>query len=132
MTSAALSPAASTAPRIAERRFYLGMTGALSLTVLLGFARTFFFRAWFPDWAAAHGAPERIFFAHGIVFALWYALLVAQASLIAVRRVTLHRRIGFAGAGLAASVVALGTAGSLVAARRPRDSSTSRYRRSSF
>jgi hypothetical protein len=95
------------------------MTGALSLTVLLGFARTFFFRAWFPDWAAAHGAPERIFFAHGIVFALWYALLVAQASLIAVRRVTLHRRIGFAGAGLAASVVALGTAGSLIAARRP-------------
>ena len=95
------------------------MTGALSLTVLLGFARTFFFRAWFPDWAAAHGAPERVFFAHGIVFALWYALLVAQASLITVRRVTLHRRMGFAGAGLAASVVALGTAGSLIAARRP-------------
>ena len=95
------------------------MTAALSASVLLGFARTFFFKAWFPEWVAAHGAPERIFVAHGIVFAFWYALLVTQASLISVRRVAWHRRLGFAGAGLAALVVALGTVGSLIAARRP-------------
>jgi hypothetical protein len=37
--------------------------------VVLGFARTFFFRAWYPEWARAHGAPETIFYVHGVAFA---------------------------------------------------------------
>ena len=105
--------------RVAERRFYLGMALTLLAAVLLGFARTFFFKAWFPDWAAAHGAPEAVFYVHGTVFAAWYVLLVAQVSLISVRRIALHRRIGFAGVALAVLVAGFGVAGSLIAARRP-------------
>ena len=109
----------STALRAAERRFYLGFSVALALAVFLGFARTFFLRAWYPAWAAAHGAPESIFYLHGALFAMWYLLLPVQASLIAARRVAWHRRLGVAGAALAAVMVVLGLLASLVAARRP-------------
>jgi hypothetical protein len=111
--------ASSSGIRLAERRFYLGLTVALAAAVLLGFARTFFLRAWYPDWAAVHGAPESIFYVHGTLFAIWYLLLAVQASLITTRRVALHRRMGYTGAGLAAVMVLLGTFASLVAARRP-------------
>ena len=109
----------SPATRAAERRFYVGFSVALALAVFIGFARTFFLRAWYPAWAAAHGAPENIFYLHGALFAIWYLLLPVQASLIAARRVAWHRRLGVAGAALAAAMVALGILAALVAARRP-------------
>src|SRR5262245_58379983 len=105
--------------RSLERMFYVGFTVALALSVLLGFARTFFLRTWYPEWAAIHGAPERIFYLHGTVFATWYLLLIVQASLITARRVVWHRRLGTAGAALAVVVVLLGIVAALVAARRP-------------
>jgi hypothetical protein len=111
--------APSSAIRIAERRFYVAFTAALAVALFIGFARTFFLRAWFPDWAAVHGAPERIFYLHGTLFALWYLLLIVQASLISARRVAWHRQLGFAGVGLASVMMVLGTYASLVAARRP-------------
>ena len=116
--SSAASPI-SAVSRIAERRFYLGMALTLSAALILGFARTFFLKAWFPDWAAAHGAREGIFYVHGTVFTAWYALLIAQASLIAARRVELHRRVGYAGAGVALLVAGLGIVVSVIAAGRP-------------
>jgi hypothetical protein len=102
-----------------ERLFYTGFAVAISAAVVLGFARTFFFRAWYPDWARVHGAPETFFYVHGTVFAAWLLLLIAQTSLVAAGRVDLHRRLGVAGAGLAVLVVLLGTVGALMAASRP-------------
>jgi hypothetical protein len=110
---------ASSSLRTAERRFYLAMTVAFAVAVFLGFARTFFLRAWYPEWAALHGAPESIFYLHGTFFAAWYVLLAVQAGLVTARRVVWHRRLGSAGAVLAAVVVVLGIIVSLVAARRP-------------
>ncbi len=112
----ASSPSAG---RAAERRFYCGFSVALALAVFLGFARTFFLKAWYPTWAAAHGAPERFFYLHGALFASWYAVLIAQASLIAAKRISWHRRLGFMSVALAALIVAFGVGGALVAARRP-------------
>lgn len=103
----------------AEQRFHLGFTLALMAAVLLGFSRTFFLRPWFAAWAAAHGAPEPIFYLHGAVFFLWFVLLIAQASLVAARRVDWHRRLGWLGAGLAVVMLTLGTLAALTAARRP-------------
>jgi hypothetical protein len=114
----ALAPSPSPRIRTVERRFYLAFTVALALAVFLGFARTFFLRAWYPDRAAAHGAPERIFYLHGALFAVWYLLLAVQGSLITARRVAWHRSLGSAGAALAAAMVVLGAFVSLVAARR--------------
>lgn len=102
-----------------ERAFYTGAAVAIVGAVVLGFSRTFFFRAWYPDWARAHGAPEPFFYLHGAVFAAWLLLLVAQTSLVAAGRVDLHRRLGVAGAGLAVAMVLLGTVGALMAASRP-------------
>lgn len=102
-----------------ERSFHVGFAAALLAAVLLGFSRTFFLRPWFPEWARAHSAPEPFFYVHGAVFFAWFVLLLAQPALVAAGRVDLHRRLGWLGAGLAAAMLVLGTAGALLAARRP-------------
>jgi hypothetical protein len=102
-----------------ERLFYTGFAVAISTAVVLGFARTFFLRAWYPDWARLHGAPETFFLIHGVAFAAWLLLLLTQTSLVAAGRVDLHRRLGVLGAGLAVVMVVLGTVGALMAASRP-------------
>jgi uncharacterized membrane protein YozB (DUF420 family) len=106
-------------PRAAERRFYAGMAWAILVTVLLGFGRSYFLRPLFP---ALHATtpPERFFYlVHGTLFTAWIVLLVVQPALIATRRVALHRRLGWAGTGLAAAMVVAGIAGAILAARRP-------------
>lgn len=103
--------------RATERRFYLWITAAMGLTVLVGFARSFFLRPWFPE-IRAQTPVESFFYWHGALFALWMVLLAAQPALVAARRVDLHRKIGWFGAGLAIVMVAVGFQGSLIAARR--------------
>lgn len=100
-----------------ERRFFTLVTSAIAIVVLIGFARTFFLRALFPE-AQSFAAPEPVFFIHGLFFVAWIGLLVLQALLIRVRRVDLHRIFGWVGVGLACLVVLLGTYGSLIAAQR--------------
>lgn len=106
-------------PLPAERRFYTGMAILMLATVLLGFSRTFFLKPWFPE--AAHLAPPEpyFFYVHGVFFTAWILLLVVQPLLIANRRVDLHRRVGWFGAGLAVAVVVVGAVGALIAAARP-------------
>jgi len=100
----------------AERRFYFGVSVAILVAVYVGFARSFFLRPLFPD----HPAPtEPIFYVHGLLFAAWCVLLVAQASIISAGRPDLHRRLGVWGAFLAAGMVVFGVAGALIAAGRP-------------
>ena len=100
----------------AERLFYTGVAVAMFAAVFLGFARSFFLRPWFPEVPAP---TEPVFFVHGVAFTAWLVLLVVQPALVAARRTDLHRKLGWTGAGLAAAMVALGTFGALVAARRP-------------
>jgi uncharacterized membrane protein YozB (DUF420 family) len=99
-----------------ERRFFTGMALAILASVFLGFARSFYLRPIFPDWPAP---AESIFIVHGIAFTAWVLLLLAQARLIANRRVDLHRKTGAFGVALAVAMVVLGTLGALIAARRP-------------
>jgi uncharacterized membrane protein YhaH (DUF805 family) len=100
----------------AERVFYFGMTAAMALTVFVGFARSFFLRPLFPDFPAP---AEPFFFFHGVAFAAWFVFLVVQSALVTARRTSLHRRLGWWGAGLTVAMIGLGIHGSLVAARRP-------------
>jgi hypothetical protein len=102
-----------------ERRFYFGMTLFLTAGLLLGFARTFFLKPWFQDWAKVHGAPEPFFAFHGAVFVAWFTLLFVQISLIGAGRIRLHRQLGLLGAMLGALMVVVGVLGSLIAAKRP-------------
>jgi hypothetical protein len=89
---------------------------AILVTVLVGFARSFFLRPLFPAWPSP---PEKIFYVHGALFTAWIVLLVAQALLVAAGRTNVHRRIGLWGAVLAVFMVVFGVLGALIAARRP-------------
>ena len=53
------------------------------------------------------------------MFSLWYALLAYQTLLVRQRSLRLHRRIGYAGAGLGILIVLLGSYSALRAANRP-------------
>ena len=96
----------ATAVRAARRtrRFYVGMAIAFALTVFVGFSRSYFLKAWY-------GTPElsRLLHLHGLVFTTWTLFFLAQTTLVASGRTYLHRRMGIAGAVLAALVVMVGT-----------------------
>ena len=109
------TPIVSRGHASAERRFFTGMALAILATVIVGFSRSFFLRPLFPDWPSP---SETIFYVHGALFTAWIVLLVAQASLVAVGRTELHRKIGPSSAVLAVAMVVLGTLGALIAARR--------------
>lgn len=105
--------------RIAERRFYLGFVLAIFAAVLLGFARTFFLRAWFPEWVEVHAPREPYYLLHGTITAGWFAVLIAQSSLVTAGRVDWHQRLGKLSVGLAAAVLVSGVAAAVIAVRRP-------------
>lgn len=86
------------------RLFYVGMAGAIALTVFVGFSRSYFLKA-------HYGTPELSFLlhVHGLVFTSWVLLFLAQTTLVAARRTDIHRRLGVAGAVLAALVLIVGT-----------------------
>ena len=77
------------------------LTGvAVLLIALIGFSRTYYLRTWFevpPLTLRRH--------LHGLVLTLWVVLFLGQSMLISVGRRSLHRRLGFAGVGLAAAVI---------------------------
>jgi uncharacterized membrane protein YozB (DUF420 family) len=111
-----------TAPRFVgsalsgERTFHLAMSLALLGAVLLGFSRSFYLHAWFPERAVP---PEPFFVLHGVVFTAWFVLLPVQALLIARRQPQVHRVLGAAGAVLALAMVIVGVHGAAIAAARP-------------
>jgi uncharacterized membrane protein YozB (DUF420 family) len=92
--------------RATERGFYLGFVLVIFAAVLLGFGRTFFLRAWFPEWVELHAPKEPYFLLHGVFAAAWFVTLIAQSSLITAGRVDMHRRLGTVSLGLAAAVIA--------------------------
>ena len=88
--------------RRVDHPYYYAVSIGLAVVVLTGFARTYYLKGLF-------GAPplSLLLQIHGAVMTLWYALFVAQVSLVATRRVALHRKLGFAGVGLASLVAIL-------------------------
>jgi len=82
-------------------RLYTLTAFAIFVIALVGFARTYYLRTWFdvpPLTLRLH--------LHGLVLTLWLVLFLFQSILISVSRRNLHRRLGFAGVGLAAAVIA--------------------------
>lgn len=90
--------------RRSERLFYCGMAAATTVTVIAGFSRTYYLKTLF-------GTPPLtlLLHLHGVIFSAWIALFIVQTCLVAADRVRWHRRLGIAGAVVAALVVAVGT-----------------------
>ncbi len=95
-----------------DRWFFTGMALAVLLTVLAGFARTYYLGRFF-------GAEpiSGLVHVHGVVFTLWVLLFVSQTSLIAAGRTDIHRRLGAAGAVLAGLMLVVGYLTAIEAAR---------------
>ena len=103
-----------------DRMFYSGMAAFMALLVFAGFARTFYLRPLFGAPPTVTGAAVLTPLAqlHGAIFTLWVALFVMQTSLIASRRIAVHRRMGVAGVVLAAVMSVIGLMTAFAAARR--------------
>ena len=115
MSSAAATPPASRSAASGagrhDRLFYGGMAAALGLTVFAGFARTYYLRlfAGGPKATLTGGPFTALVHVHGALFTAWVLLFIVQTALVASRRVAVHRRLGLAGAVLAAAMVVAGT-----------------------
>jgi hypothetical protein len=83
-----------------DRRFYGGAAVAVALIVWVGFARTYYLKAFF----GTRTLTPFVHF-HGLVMSAWVVLFFVQTRLIAAHRVALHRSLGILGCGLALLVV---------------------------
>lgn len=103
-----------------DRLFYGGMAIALGLTVFAGFASTYYLRffAGGPEATLTGGPFTTLVHLHGALFTSWVLLFIVQTALVASRRVAVHRRLGVAGAVLAAAMVVAGTFVAIATAAR--------------
>lgn len=101
------SAAASNAPKLPGRRydhpFFSAITALMVVVVFVGFAHTYYLAG-----MLAAPLPSLIIHVHGAAFTLWMLLLVAQTTLVAVRRTGVHMRLGIAAFALGAFMVPLG------------------------
>ncbi|MGC2768789.1 MAG: hypothetical protein WB607_25030, partial [Candidatus Acidiferrum sp.] len=85
------------------RYFYFSMSLVLAALVVAGFRRTV-------NANLFHANPPRPFllWIHGAAFSTWVVFFIAQSALVRVRKVSVHRLLGWFGAGLASVMVVLG------------------------
>jgi hypothetical protein len=103
-----------------DRAFYGTLAFAMAAVVVAGFGPTFYFRPFFgaPITVSGTTTLSTLTIVHGLVFTAWVVLFPLQTTLIASRRVALHRRLGIGGAVLAAIMVVIGLRTALVGASR--------------
>ena len=83
-----------------ERLFFGSLSIALAVTVLVGFAPTFYLHRVLGS--ANIVTPTLVM--HGTLFTSWMVLLVVQAALVSAHRTDLHRKLGVAGGVLGALI----------------------------
>lgn len=95
-------PHSNALQRIWDHRFYTGMSFAIAAIVFTGFGRTYYLKAQFHT-------PELtpLLHIHGAINTLWILSYVAQNVLVHKRKTGIHRRLGWAIAGLAVPLVIL-------------------------
>jgi len=99
--------------------FYSGMAIAMALAVFVGFARTYYLSAYFGTHTTfSGGALTTLIHVHAALFTSWVLLFIVQTVLVATHRVAIHRRLGIAGAALAALMVSAGCLVAIASARR--------------
>lgn len=86
-----------------SRWFYFCMSLVFAGLVVWGFSHTV-------DTNLFHAKPPRplLLWVHGAAFSTWVVFFMVQSALVRVRKVSVHRTLGWFGAGLATLMVALG------------------------
>ena len=97
---------------LVDRYFYFFLSLVVAGIVVAGFSRTV-------DRFLIHAAPPRpvLLWIHGAAFSAWVVLYIVQSALVRVRKVGLHRTLGWFGAVLGALMVTLGTVIAVVMGR---------------
>lgn len=98
---------ATARPRLHPRSdnlFFSGMAVIALITILIGFARSYFLAGLFRA-----PLPNLLVHVRAVAFTLWIILFITQVSLVTACRVDLHRRLGLFGFVLAIVMVVLGT-----------------------
>jgi hypothetical protein len=95
-----------------SRYFYFCMSLAMGGLVVWGFSRTV-------DTNLFHANPPRpvLLWIHGTAFSTWVVFFIVQSSLVRAHKVSVHRFLGWFGAGLATLMVFLGCTIAVVMAR---------------
>lgn len=103
-----------------DRMFYSGIAIAMALLVFGGFARTYYgpLLVGGPGATLSGGPLTPVVNTHALLFTAWVLLFIAQTALVAARRVAVHRRLGVAGAILAAGMVVAGVLTAIAAGAR--------------
>jgi len=86
-----------------SRYFYFCLSLVLAGLVVWGFSRTV-------DANLFHANPPRpwLLWVHGTAFSTWVVFFILQSALVRVRKVSVHRFLGWFGAALATLMVGLG------------------------
>src|SRR5436190_4264553 len=95
-----------------DRRFFTAYAYAGIAAVFVGFAKTYYLRS-YTD-APPLSALVQL---HAIIFSAWMILFAVQTSLVATKRVPIHRSLGYASIGLAVVMVVAGLGAGLIGAR---------------
>ena len=76
-----------------SRYFYFSMSLAMAGLVMWGFSRTI-------EANLLHAKPPRplLLWVHGTAFAMWLVFFILQSALVRVRKVSVHRFLGWFGA----------------------------------
>src|SRR6266851_2454543 len=98
--------------RSVDRWFYIGTAIATIVTVVVGFAPSMI------NTDARNAPITPLVGAHGLVVFAWLLLFLAQTTLVATRRVSVHRRLGTAAVSLAPVVIVLGYMTAIAMPRR--------------
>jgi hypothetical protein len=105
MTEQATAEMASEATgrrRRVDRWFYIGVGLFVILLSVVGFGPSII------DESRRNAPPTPMAIAHGIVAGSWLLLFLTQSSLVATRRIAVHRRLGMVGPVLAIALIVLG------------------------
>ena len=89
-----------------DHRFFSFMAVLTAVTIVAGFGQTYV-----PKVVAGAPAVPFIVHLHAAIFVCWLALFVAQTALVLTGRTAVHRRLGVAGVGLAALMLAVARLG---------------------
>lgn len=103
---------AATARLRRTRLFFAGTAALALLVVFAGFARTYYLGGLFDGPALRPDVHV-----HGLIFSAWIIVFLAQATLVARRRIDWHRRLGMAGAALVVAMIVSGLFTAIASAR---------------
>lgn len=90
--------------RAFERRFFLAIAILFPLTVLIGFAPTYYLKGLFNTPPVA----RLIIHVHGLLMAIWVALFIFQVYFVRSNRIKIHQQLGLTSVVLGIAIIVTG------------------------